>query len=47
VRLPAAAVLTDHNGREQTQELLLLPDYGTLPVASYRQTLRRLVDLRL
>jgi len=46
VRLPAAAVLTDHNGREQTQELLLLPDYGTLPVASYRQTLRRLVDLR-
>jgi hypothetical protein len=46
MRLPAAVVLTDHNGREHTQELLLLPDYGTLPVASYRQTLRRLVDLR-
>jgi DNA-binding MarR family transcriptional regulator len=46
LRLPAAVVLTDHNGREQTQELLLLPDYGTLPVASYRQTLRRLVDVR-
>jgi hypothetical protein len=42
----AAAVLTDQHGREQTQELLLLPDYGTLPIAGYRQTLRRLVDLR-
>jgi len=47
VRLSAAAVLIQDNldGR-QARGLLLLPDVGTLPVASYRPVLRRLIELR-
>jgi Replication-relaxation len=47
VRLPAAAVL--QSGKADgglAQRLLLLPDVGTAPVASYRSMLRGLVDLR-
>ena len=41
VRLPAAATLTqDNSGGEQPRGLLLLPDLGTIPVASYRPVLR-------
>jgi hypothetical protein len=48
VRLVAAAVLIQTNPEgEHSQGLLLLPDLGTLPVASYRPMLRRLVELRL
>jgi len=47
VRLPAAAALIETNASsEQPQGLLLLPDIGTLPVASYRHVLRRLIELR-
>jgi hypothetical protein len=47
VRLPAAAVLVQDNpDGEQPRGLLLLPDLGTLPVASYRPMLRRLIELR-
>jgi len=46
VRLPAAAALIPTNASsEQSQGLLLLPDLGTLPVASYRPVLRRLIEL--
>src|SRR5712691_10354018 len=46
-RLPAAAVLANHNtdGVQQLQ-LLLLPDVGTAPLASYRPTLQALIELR-
>ncbi len=47
VRLPAAAALFQTNASsEQPRGLLLLPDVGTLPVASYRPMLRRLIELR-
>jgi hypothetical protein len=47
VQLAAAAVLMQRNlDGEQPQGLLLLPDLGTLPVASYRSLLRRLIELR-
>ncbi|MDQ6672316.1 MAG: replication-relaxation family protein [Chloroflexota bacterium] len=47
VRLPAAAtLLQDTVVGEQPRGLLLLPDLGTLPVASYRPVLRRLIELR-
>jgi hypothetical protein len=46
VRLPAAAALIPTKASsEQSQGLLLLPDLGTLPVASYRPVLRRLIEL--
>jgi hypothetical protein len=53
VRLPAGALLTPRataadktmvNG--ERMPVLLVPDLGTAPVASYRETLRRLVALR-
>jgi hypothetical protein len=47
VRLPAAATLVQNTlVGEQPRGLLLLPDLGTLPVASYRPVLRRLIELR-
>jgi Replication-relaxation len=47
VRLPAAAVLSrDNADGEQPRGVLLLPDLGTLPVASYRDLLRGLIELR-
>jgi hypothetical protein len=47
VRLPAAAVLTpDGVDGGQARAVLLLPDPGTLPVASYRPALRGLTELR-
>jgi hypothetical protein len=47
VRLPAAAVLQSGQSEGgQAELLLLLPDVGTAPLASYRSTLRVLVDLR-
>ena len=46
VRLPAAATLIqDNSGGEQLRGLLLLPDLGTIPVASYRPVLRGLIEL--
>jgi hypothetical protein len=46
-RLPAAAVLVRGQfGVVRRQGVLLLPDFGTLPVASYRHVLRRLLELR-
>ena len=46
VRLPAAATLIqDNSGGEQPRGLLLLPDLGTIPVASYRPVLRALIEL--
>jgi Replication-relaxation len=46
VRLPAAATVTqDNSGGEQPRGLLLLPDLGTIPVASYRPVLRALNEL--
>jgi hypothetical protein len=46
VRLPAAATLIqDNSGGEQLRGLLLLPDLGTIPVASYRPALRGLIEL--
>jgi hypothetical protein len=46
VRLPAAATVTqDNSGDGQLRGLLLLPDLGTIPVASYRPMLRGLVEL--
>jgi len=48
VRLPAAAVLVQDNLEgTQPRGLLLLPDVGTLPVASYQPVLHRLIALRL
>jgi hypothetical protein len=47
VRLPAAAVLqSEEAGASVTEALLLLPDIGTAPLASYRSALRTLVDRR-
>lgn len=47
VRLPAAAVLIQDDGySEQPQSVLLLPDVGTIPVASFRPVLRGLIELR-
>lgn len=47
VRLPAAAVLIQQDAaRGALQRLLLLPDVGTLPMASYRPALRGLIELR-
>jgi len=47
VHLPAAAVLTQGSAAcQQARSLLLLPDLGTLPVASYLPVLRRLLELR-
>ncbi|MDQ6669662.1 MAG: replication-relaxation family protein [Chloroflexota bacterium] len=47
VRLPAAAVLIQQDAAcGALQRLLLLPDVGTLPVASYRPVLRGLIELR-
>lgn len=49
VRLPAAAALvhgTQDADGGALQRLLLLPDVGTLPVASYRPALRGLIELR-
>ena len=46
VRLPAAAAFTvDNSGGAQWRGLLLLPDLGTIPVASYRPVLRGLIEL--
>ncbi|MGI9149643.1 MAG: replication-relaxation family protein [Chloroflexota bacterium] len=47
VRLPAAATLVQNNREcEQPRGLLLLPDVGTSPVASFRPVLRGLLELR-
>jgi Replication-relaxation len=47
VRLPAAAVLQSRRTEAgQAQRLLLLPDVGTAPLASYRPALRALIDMR-
>ncbi|MDQ6669716.1 MAG: replication-relaxation family protein [Chloroflexota bacterium] len=46
-RLPAAAVLQSREtDPERPQRLLLLPDLGTAPLASYRPTLQALTELR-
>jgi len=45
-RLPAAAVLANLNTDGVQQQLLLLPDVGTAPLASYRPTLQALIELR-
>ena len=37
--------LQDNSGGEQPRGLLLLPDLGTIPVASYRPVLRGLIEL--
>jgi DNA-binding MarR family transcriptional regulator len=47
VRLAAAAVLVPAAGPDSPPlKLLLLPDAGTVPIASYRPALRGLVELR-
>ena len=47
MRLPAAAVLQSRRTQAgQAQRLLLLPDVGTAPLASYRPALRALIDMR-
>ena len=47
IRLPAAAVLQSRQGGdEQPLRLLLLPDVGTAPLASYRPALQALIDMR-
>jgi Replication-relaxation len=46
VRLPAAAVVQTGDTDATCLRLLLLPDLGTTPLASYRPTLRALTDLR-
>jgi len=47
VRLPAAATLVQNTlVGERPHGVLLLPDLGTLPVASYRPMLRQLIELR-
>src|SRR6266516_1682882 len=47
VRLPAAAVLQSRPTQAgQAERLLLLPDVGTAPLASYRPALRALIDMR-
>jgi hypothetical protein len=47
VRLPAAAVLErDSGAAEPPSRVLLLPDVGTVPVASHRRTVRGLIELR-
>jgi hypothetical protein len=47
VRLPAAAVLTgEHAEGSPLLRLLLVPDVGTAPLASYRGALRGLIELR-
>jgi hypothetical protein len=47
VRLPAAAVLREHDlDGGHSESLLLVPDYGTLPVVSYGHVLRQLIELR-
>jgi hypothetical protein len=46
VRLPAAAVITQHKADgELARRLLLLPDAGTIPVAGYRPVLEGLSQL--
>jgi hypothetical protein len=48
VRLPAGAVLIQGMlDGEQVHGVLLLPDFGTLPVACYRSVLRGLIELRV
>jgi hypothetical protein len=46
VRLPAAAALRTGGAGDARLRVLLLPDLGTTPLASYRPTLRALHDLR-
>jgi len=47
IRLPAAAVLQSRQSDDgQPLRLLLLPDIGTAPLASYRPTLQALIELR-
>jgi hypothetical protein len=47
VQLPASVRLMPSNAsREQPRGLLLVPDLGTRPVASYRPVLHRLIELR-
>jgi hypothetical protein len=46
VRLPAAAtIIQDNSGGALSRGLLLLPDLGTISVASYRPALRVLIEL--
>jgi hypothetical protein len=46
VRLSAAAVLVHRGSGAPPLRLLLLPDVGTVPLASYRTILRGLIELR-